>query len=158
MTVRKLYLALILVLLFAWAIAQVVPPPDLDPSNPRTWFLSAAGWGFMTMFILNLVKTNWWPDLRGSKTILVSAAIAIGGSLLAGTGLFAFANINLEGNIAELLTFGIAAFIASSGGWDTAKRFKAQPSGVQAVVDVTANPTANITANNIVRKEARPPS
>lgn len=152
---RKFLLAALLLALIGLAFAQGLPPDGLDPGKPATWFATAVGWGFMVMLAVNLLKANWWPTLHGNQTILVSAALAVGGSLLAGTGIFSFMGVNLEGTLPELLAFGVSAFIASSGGWDTAKRLKAQPS-VQAVVDVTANPAANRTVNAVVTKEARP--
>lgn len=145
---RKFLLAALALALVGYALAQGLPPDGLDPGKPATYFLSAAGWGFMVMLAVNFLKANLWRDLQGNQTILVSAALAIGGSLLAGTGMFSFAGINLEGTLPELLSFGIAAFVSSAGAWDSAKRLKAQPSGVA--------PVAVATAKKTVAKEARP--
>lgn len=155
MSVRRFTVVLLLVFFFTWGLSQIVPP-GVDPGKPATWFLTATGWGFMVMLILNFLKANVVKNLEGNATIFLSAVIALGGALLAGTGLFSWMGVNLEGNLAELLTFGVTAFISSSGGWDTAKRFKAQPSGVQAVVDLSDNTKAASTARAVVTKEARP--
>lgn len=108
-----------LLLVLAVAYAQ---GGELDPGNPATWFATAAGWGVMVMFIINFLKANVMPNLAGARTIMASFVVAVGGSLLASTGLLSVLGINLAGSLGEVLTFGVTAFAASSGAWDTAKR------------------------------------
>jgi len=154
---KTLLVALALALL-AWvgvALAQALPP-DVDPGKPATWFITAAGWGGMVILIVNFLKANVFKGLHGAGTIIVSALLSVGGALLAGTGALAFLGVSLEGTLPELLSFGVTAFMASSGGWDTLTRVKAAPGGVQAVVDVTANPAANRAANSMAQKQAKP--
>lgn len=106
-------------------LAQALPP-GLDPGQPATWFLTAAGWGFMVMFAVNFLKANVL-HVTGWGTIGVAAALAFGGPLLASTGLLAGAGITLSGSLPELLAYGLTAFTTSAGSWDSIARLKAIP-------------------------------
>lgn len=89
----------------------------VDPGNPATWFLTAAGWGGMVLLIVSFLKVRF-ATITGLRTVLVSFLVAVGGSFLASTGWFSFVGVNLEGSAGEVLVFGLTAFAAASGGWD----------------------------------------
>lgn len=120
-SLRNFWLLTLLVALLSLMVAYA-QNDQLDPGNPATWFLTAGGWGVMTMLIINFLKANVMRSLRGFGTIVVSFVTAVGGAFLANTGLLAPLGINLPGSIGEVFVFGLTAFMASSGGWDTGKK------------------------------------
>lgn len=152
----KLLLYALALASLAWvgiALAQSLPP-GVDPLVPATWFLSAAGYGALVLLAVNFLKANVL-NVTGWGTIALSAGLSFGGPLLASTGVLSAFGVALDGSLPELISFGLTAFIASSGAWDSFARLKAQPGGVTAVVDVSHAPTAVDTAQKTVAKEAR---
>lgn len=118
---RLIMIAALMLLLVAWyAAAQPVPPPDVDVGKPATWFLSAAGWGFIVFVFINFLKANILKGLHGIATLLVAAGINVGGALLAAAGVLRVFGATLDASLGEAVGFGVTAFVLSVGYYDTA--------------------------------------
>ncbi len=126
-------LKLLLITLFVLAAVAVAQPPDgVDLGQPATWFLTAAGWGFVVRFAVAFLKANVLTGLHGNRTLLLGAALSIAGAVLASTGALNFLGIEFEADFGAAVSFGVTAFLTAAGSYDTQAQVTAKAEQVKA--------------------------
>lgn len=124
---RLIMTAALILLLAAWyAVAQQPPPDGVDLAQPATWFLTAAGWGFVVRFAVAFLKANFLKDLHGNGTLLVGAALSILGAVIASTGILGFLSIHFDATVGQAISFGVTAFLTAAGSYDTQAQAQAK--------------------------------